>query len=270
MKEWKSRIGVDPPVQFFAEVIAYLNKAFPGARLNRETVRQLRPYLVSQWRLGQNASKAASATCSCDGINIVPSPASQVDLPRRAALAPKGAKREDVFGLEDLREPGALPRIRVQAEIAQRQYEHYKNDFDALQAQAAAEGTGKASKKVAALVERTNQDMLKWAAKANELRAQVDTLAASAPWTQSEGARAVEVRPRKTGARKRSVRVQVPAAAPASAEPQRAAALKKKPCKDCASKPALPPGNAMTSDGMLDDLVREFAESAAQDIEGKR
>lgn len=269
MKEWKSRIGVDPPVQFFAEVIAYLNKAFPGARLNRETVRLLRPYLVSQWRLGQNAAKAAAATCSCDGLTIVPSPASQVDLPRRAALAPSGAKREDVFGLEDLREPGALPRIRVQAEIAQRQYEHYKNELDALQAQA-AEGAGKASKKVASLVERTNRDMLKWAAKANELRAQVDTLAASAPWTQREGARAVEGRPRRAGTRKPAARAKAPVETAAAVESPIQPVPKKKPCRDCAPKPAAPPENAMNPDAMLDELVREFAESAAHDIEGKQ
>ena len=269
MKEWKSRIGVDPPVQFFAEVIAYLNKAFPEARLNRETVRQLRPYLVSQWRLGQNAAKAAAATCSCDGSRIVPSPASQIELPRRAALAPKGATREDVFGLEDLREPGALPRIRVQAEIAQRQYEHYKTELDALQTQTTPEGTGKASKKISGLVERTNREMRKWATKANELRGQVDTLAASAPWTQSEEARAVAPRPRRAAPRKSAARVSAPVEAPAAAAPPSQAA-KKKPCKDCAPKPASPPESAMPPDATLDDLVREFSESAAQDLEGKR
>lgn len=269
MKEWTSRIGIDPPVQFFAEVIAYLNKAFPEARLNRETVRQLRPYLVSQWRLGQNAAKAAAATCSCDGSRIVPSPASQIELPRRAALAPKGAKREDVFGLEDLREPGALPRIRVQAEIAQRQFEHYKTELDALQAQAAPEGTGKTSKKISGLVERANREMRKWATKATELRGQVDSLAASAPWTQSEEVRATAPRTRRTASRKRAARVHTPVEAPDAAAPPIETA-KKKPCKDCAPKPAAAPESAMPSDGTLDDLVREFAESAAQDLEGER
>ncbi len=269
MKEWTSRIGVDPPVQFFAEVLVYLNKAFPEARLNRETVRELRPYLVSQWRLGQNAAKAAAATCSCDGSRIVPSPASQIELPRRAALAPKGAQRADVFGLEDLREPGALPRIRVQAEIAQRQYEHYKTELDALQAQTGPEGTSKASKKTSGLVERTNREMRKWATKANELRGQVDSLAARAPWTQSVEVRDAMPRPRRAAPRKRAARVNA-VEAPAAATPSSQTALKKKPCKDCAPSAASSPESAVDSDATLDDLVREFAESAAQDLEGER
>lgn len=268
MKEWMSRIGVEPPVEFFSEALAYLNKAFPEARLDRETVRQLRPHLVSQWRLGQNGAKAAAATCSCDGSRIVPSPASQIELPRRAALAPKGAQRGDVFGIEDLREPGALPRIRVQAEIAQRQYEHYKTELDALQAQTASEGMGKASKKISGLVERTNREMRKWATKANELRGQVDTLAASAPWTQSEEARASAPVSRRAAARKRA-RASAPIEAPAAAAPPSQAA-KKKPCKDCAPKPASPPESPLHSDAALDDLVREFAEGATQDLEGER
>ena len=109
MSEWKSRVDIEPPAQFFADALAYLSLAFPGARLDREMVRELRPYLVHQWRLGQNGAKAAAATCSCDGVKIVPSPASQIEIPKRSALAPKGAQRTDVFGVEDLRTPLVLP-----------------------------------------------------------------------------------------------------------------------------------------------------------------
>ena len=274
MKEWKSRIGVDPPAQFFADVIAYLQKAFPGAELSRETVRALRPYLVSQWRAGQNAPKAAGATCSCDGVTIFPSPASQIDLPKRAALAPKGADRTTIFGVEDLREPGILPRVRVQHAIAQKQHAHFSQEHARLVS------GGKAGKKAEALLAKASRQVDEWGAKANALRGQVTTLVAAAPWsrglsTSAEDSAAQEGEILKPARRTKRSAIDNPKPTEKLVKPRPAKAAqkgpeeakpKKKPCKDCKPREApepIPTENQAT----LEALVAEFADSAADDIE---
>lgn len=273
MKEWKSRIGVDPPPQFFADVIAYLEKAFPGAALDRETVRALRPYLVSQWRAGQNAPKAAAATCSCDGSTIFPSPASQISLPKRAALAPKGANRTTVFGAEDLREPGQLPRVRIQHAIAQKQLAHFSQERDRL-----ASG-GKTGKKAEALLAKASRQVEEWGAKATALQERVTSLVADAPWSRglapADGTPALDAdrvrparrtkvspsdKPRPAGKPPR------PRANAAQLNPAEGAQPKKKPCRDCKPQKApapIPSENQAT----LEALVAEFAGSAADDLE---
>lgn len=108
---WKSRADKLPPPSFFAMVVAHLQKAYPGALITREVMTALRPALTVAWQNGRNAEGAAQVTCSCDGKQIVPSPAMGVQVPRGAVRAPKGAARGEVFGVEALRDPAQIERL---------------------------------------------------------------------------------------------------------------------------------------------------------------
>lgn len=116
---WKSREGKLPPTQFFADVLGQLLGAYPEATLDREVMLGLRDFMINEWRNGQNGRDAAAATCSCDGHQVVPSPAASVFLAKHAVLPPAQAKRgtpdspPEPFGEEDLREPASLTRLRV-------------------------------------------------------------------------------------------------------------------------------------------------------------
>src|SRR5262245_29110515 len=115
---WKSREDKEPPPQYFADVVAYLHRAYPGALLSRVRMEELKPFLLAEWRSGQTAHDAAKATCACDGREIVPSPATGVLLPKRAVRPPLGATRGSVYGLEELREPSRLAKLRVGVAMA--------------------------------------------------------------------------------------------------------------------------------------------------------
>ena len=128
---WKSRIDKEPPAQFWADVLAYLYRSYPGALLPRERMEELKPFFVNEWRNGQTAHDAAKATCSCDGREIVPSPATQVLLAKGAVRPPKGAVRGRVFGIDELREPSRLAKVRVSLALAQRKAEHEAKRRDA-------------------------------------------------------------------------------------------------------------------------------------------
>lgn len=115
---WKSREGKLPPAQFYADVLGQLISAYPQATLDREVMLGLRDFFVNEWRNGQNGRDAAAATCSCDGQQVVPSPAASVFLAKRAVLPPKQAKRgtpdspPEPFGEAELREPASMARLR--------------------------------------------------------------------------------------------------------------------------------------------------------------
>jgi hypothetical protein len=115
---WKSRIDKEPSPQFFADVVAYLSRAYPQAQLTRQRMKEMKPFLLAEWRNGQSAQDAAKATCACDGVNIVRSPATYIALEKRSVLPPKGAVRGDVFGVEDLREPRQKAKLLFQVALA--------------------------------------------------------------------------------------------------------------------------------------------------------
>lgn len=280
MKEWKSRIGVDPPAQFFAEVIAYLNRAYPAATLDRAMLKQLRPYLVGQWRIGQNASKAAAATCACDGASIVPSPGSQVDLPRRAALAPKGASRADIFGIEDLREAGMLPKARVQAEIAVRQVEHYRAEMQRLDSRLAEErAAGNEKKSTMRLLSAAQRELAKHAEVAASLNQHVNALVMSAAYVLP--GRVTDQRkllPREPSRRaKKQISESRPVRAAKSSAPKSKEETKTAPerpkraapaCTTCKGPQKGPETLPSEDQALLEDLVREFAQAGIDELEG--
>lgn len=125
---WKSRIGKHPPASFWSDLYQHLRNLFPRAVVNKGLAQMeiglsadnrpitLRDAWLFEWRNGQNAQDTAKATCSCDGVTIVPSPGAGRDLGQRLARPPQKTKRGDEFGPEDLREviPVAKARTRVE------------------------------------------------------------------------------------------------------------------------------------------------------------
>ena len=95
---WKSREDKMPPPSFFSMMVAYLQRAYPGAQISRELMLTLRPFLIEAWRNGRTAEAAAQTTCSCDGRQIVPSPVVAVHIAKGSVRSPKGAQRGEVFG----------------------------------------------------------------------------------------------------------------------------------------------------------------------------
>ena len=91
---------------------AQLAKAYPKARITRGKVEDLCPCLIAEWKNDQSAHGAAKATCSCDGVRIVRSPATQVVVPKRAARPPLRSVRGQALGLEDLRGSVVVERLR--------------------------------------------------------------------------------------------------------------------------------------------------------------
>lgn len=148
---WKSRIDKQPPPKFFAEVVAYLDRAYPGATVTRELMQQLRPLFVQGWREGKNAKGVAEATCGCDGKTIVPSPATAQILLKGEVRAPQGAQRGQVFGAEDLRESAPIWRLRSSLETAkaraQRAQEKASRAEEAARRARAASSQASASKR---------------------------------------------------------------------------------------------------------------------------
>jgi hypothetical protein len=100
---WKSREDKMPPPSFFSMMVAYLQRAYPGAQISRELMLTLRPFLIEAWRNGRTAEAAAQTTCSCDGRQIIPSPVVAVHIAKGSVRPPKGAQRGEVFGADALR-----------------------------------------------------------------------------------------------------------------------------------------------------------------------
>lgn len=101
---YEKRQTEQPSPKFLSQALAQLSMAFPKANLTREVIERLYPLLLREWRAGQNAYDAAKAVCSCDEVHLLASPASETPpVNRLDAYPPKGAKRGDVFGLEEVR-----------------------------------------------------------------------------------------------------------------------------------------------------------------------
>ena len=118
---WKSREDKMPPPSFFSMMVAYLQRAYPGAQISRELMLTLRPFLIEAWRNGRTAEAAAQTTCSCDGRQIVPSPVVAVHIAKGSVRPPKGAQRGEVFGADALRPPPRIERLQRQLDRVSRE-----------------------------------------------------------------------------------------------------------------------------------------------------
>lgn len=118
---WKSRENGYPKPDFLARLIAYLRLAYPGAELSEDVLRELWPFILSEWRHGKDERGVATSTCSCDGVRIVPSPGVQVALAnKRIVRAPKDAQPSQVFGVTSLRASTRIERLQLAMRILQR------------------------------------------------------------------------------------------------------------------------------------------------------
>ena len=108
---WESRSDKLPPPSFFTMIAAYLQEAYPGARISRDLMTKLRPFFIEAWRNGRNAAAAAQTTCSCNGREVVPSPVVGIQIAKGSVRPPKGAQRGDVFGADELRPPAPVERL---------------------------------------------------------------------------------------------------------------------------------------------------------------
>lgn len=108
---WTSRQDKLPPPSYFALIVEHLQRSYRGARISRELMQALRPFFIDAWRRGVTAEAAAGQTCSCDGREIVPSPAVGVFVARGEVRPPRGAERGEVFGADELRPPAAVERL---------------------------------------------------------------------------------------------------------------------------------------------------------------
>lgn len=108
---WKSREDKLPPPSYFSQIVEHLQRAYRGARISREMMLTLRPFFIEAWRNGATADAAAQRTCSCDGREIVPSPAVGIHVARGEVRPPKGVERGQVFGADELRPPATVERL---------------------------------------------------------------------------------------------------------------------------------------------------------------
>jgi hypothetical protein len=273
---WKSRADKNPPPTYFAEVVAYLNRAFPLATLDRATMAKLEPYLTAEWRNGQSAAGAAKATCSCDGTTITMSPAtvdpagsSRKPLPKRAVLPPKGAKRATVraYGIEELREPAGLTQARLRAEIARHQVDFYAEQIASHEAQLAELGEQSRAQGKKRTLEATLRELREGQVEAlrehEQAQTELDQLLAVAPWKSSTPARAKTPKRRKP---------KVARKAPVAKADHECTDCKKrgrKPRKpEAVTSPAkvqTPPPSAPPGDDEMEALIRQFGEAAKRD-----
>lgn len=146
MMAWKTREGLLPPPTYWADFVAATNLTFPGATLSAETLRTLYDLAVDEWRQGRQVHLVVRQLCSCDGRNVVPSPAATARLSKVRGIArpPGTAERGSVFGLDELREPAAVGKLLakealLRARIDRERRKKSTPDRDQTIAQAAAE-----------------------------------------------------------------------------------------------------------------------------------
>lgn len=119
----KSREGILPPANFYAQVLGHLIKAYPDAQITANSMASLKPAWDQLWQSGRPADVVAKTTCSCDGKHITLSPVYEVELPRGAYRGPKGAERGALFDPQQMRESAPVERTaksldRVVGDIA--------------------------------------------------------------------------------------------------------------------------------------------------------
>jgi len=269
---WKSRIDKDPPPQFFADVVAYLHRAYPEAAVSRDRMEQLKPFLITEWRNGQSAHDAAKATCACDGREIVPSPATSVYLGKRQVRPPQGATRGMVFGLNDLREPANLAKLRVGIAMAQRNAEHEESKVAQADAKLQTARSDGARLRLRSQIDRSAAAAREYRAEERKLREQLAAALEWAGWSLPEESVTPNLPPKTRTPRP----MKLPASVPQKAAPTtNGKSAGKKRCKDCSDKepakgtavlPSVSPPSVDATAGMdLEALVNEFAAASLKD-----
>lgn len=111
---WKTREGMNPPPNFWADFLANVNVVFPSAVLSRDELDKIYKLVVEQWRDGVQLQLIVRQLCSCDdGATVKASPAAvqQLGRHRGVARAPIGAERGEVFTAAQLRDTRAIGDI---------------------------------------------------------------------------------------------------------------------------------------------------------------
>jgi len=157
-----SRLNQYPPPMWWAELEAALAGRFPGIRWTRKTLAELEPYFVAEWRMGQRAKHAARTVCSCDGQQITLNP--EIEVP--AKRPPKGAKRGEIFGADELRDPARTERLKnLKAQLQTVQISLRKAD------KKQTEKLGREAARITAQIERAENPPPKPPRKARSARA---------------------------------------------------------------------------------------------------
>lgn len=267
---WKSRQDKDPPAQFFADVVAYLHRSYPQAALSRGRMEELKPFLTTEWRNGQGAHGAAKATCACDGREIVPSPASSVYIAKRQVRPPQGAMRGSVFGIDDLREPTKLAKLRVDIAMAQRKAEHEESKVQQADAKLQTARSEGAQQRLRSQIERSAEAARAFRSEEQGFRNQLAGALNFAGWSL----------PEKSVTPMVAAKVRAPRTPKAAAPPPKKQAAQanqpagKKRCKECSDQAPMTgspvsPANGGVGDATkgldLEMLVNEFASASAKD-----
>ena len=111
MTPLRSRQGKEPSNSWVANVINAARRQWPGAIFDRALVSSLWPHLRELWQAGAREDLAVATLLSCDGKNIRQNPALRTE-PAPRVLAPRGVKRGEPFGVDELR-PAPPPKPRA-------------------------------------------------------------------------------------------------------------------------------------------------------------
>ena len=111
----KKRENQKLPANFWAKFLDITSRLFPNATFDREQLEDLYSMVLEEWQNGRQLHVIVREVCSCDGRKIFPSEGARqrIQRQRELARAPQDAQPGEVFGLEQLRDPGALARLKL-------------------------------------------------------------------------------------------------------------------------------------------------------------
>ena len=104
-----SRAEREPPPKWWAELLAALRALYPKAALDASSVAPLYDHFRAQWRRGQTVQEAAQTASSCTGRTLQ---VARLPIPVHSVRPPSGAKAGQIFGVEALREPVRVSRLK--------------------------------------------------------------------------------------------------------------------------------------------------------------
>lgn len=110
----KSRENQPLPKDFWANFVATVAQVYPDARLDRASIGDLYQLAEEEWRNGRQLHVIVREVCSCDGKKVYPSEGARQRLSRQPPLARAAldVAEGEVFGIDQLRDPAALARLK--------------------------------------------------------------------------------------------------------------------------------------------------------------